>query len=196
MRVVISEFITLDGVVQAPGGEDEDTDGGFRHGGWSMPYFDPDAMGTALGDAMSNVDALLYGRRTWQGMAAAWPHMTNDPFADHMNSVKKYVVSQTLTQADLTWNNSTLIATNDVITAVSELRDSPGRDLCVVGSASLAKTLIAADLVDELNLMIEPILVGGGKTIFPADGARRPMKLVSTTTAATGVLICTYQPAP
>src|SRR3954451_15819411 len=91
MRIVISEFISLDGVVQAPGGAEEDTDGGFEHGGWSMPYFDAEVMGAAIGEAMSTTDALLFGRRTWQVMAGAWPERSGDPFADEMNSIKKYV---------------------------------------------------------------------------------------------------------
>jgi dihydrofolate reductase len=194
MRVVVSEFMSLDGVVQAPGGAEEDTDGGFTHGGWSMPYFDPEVMGAALGEAMATVDALLFGRRTWQGMAAVWPNMSDDPFAEHMNSIKKYVVSSTLTQADLTWNNSTLL-TGDPIAAVAALRSQPGRDLSIVGSAGLAGALLSAGLVDELNLMIEPILLGGGKRIFPDDTTKRPMRLVKAVTASTGVLVCTYQPA-
>jgi dihydrofolate reductase len=195
MRVVVSEFMSLDGVVQAPGGAEEDTDGGFTHGGWSMPYFDPEVMGAALGESMGTVDALLFGRRTWQGMAAVWPHMTDDPFAEHMNSIKKYVVSQTLTEAELTWNNSTLIASGDPISAVRDLRNQDGRDLSIVGSSRLATALLAAGLVDELNLMIEPILLGGGKRIFPNDAIARPMQLIKTVTAATGVIVCTYHPA-
>ena len=96
MRVVVNEFMSLDGVVQAPGGAEEDTDGGFAHGGWSMPYFDPEVMGAAIGEGMSTVEALLFGRRTWQGMAAAWPERAGDPYADQMNAIKKYVASRTL----------------------------------------------------------------------------------------------------
>src|ERR1700716_3094918 len=109
MRVVVMEFMSLDGVVQAPGGPEEDTDGGFAHGGWSMPYFDPAVMGPAVMDGMGTAGALLFGRRTWQGMAAAWPGRAGDPYADQMNSIKKYVVSRTLTDDDLTWNNNTLV---------------------------------------------------------------------------------------
>ena len=101
MRVVVNEFMSLDGVVQAPGGPEEDTDGGFAHGGWSMPYFDPEVMGAAIGEAMNTAEALLFGRRTWQGMAAAWPERAGDPYADQMNAIKKYVASRTLTQDDL-----------------------------------------------------------------------------------------------
>jgi dihydrofolate reductase len=196
MRVVVSDFISLDGVVQAPGGPDEDTDGGFSHGGWSMPYFDPDTMGPAVGELLAATEALLFGRRTWQAMAAAWPGRAGDPFADRMNQVPKYVASRTLSQTDLSWPGSTLLPADDAIGAVRALRARDGGALQVMGSASLATQLIADGLVDEYRLMVEPILLGGGKRLFPGDGAARALELVSATTAATGVLICTYRPAP
>ena len=195
MRIVISEFISLDGVVQAPGGPEEDTDGGFQHGGWSMPFFDPEVMGSAIDEGAQRADALLYGRRTWQVMAGAWPERAGDPFADWINSVEKYVVSDSLGEADLTWEPTTLIRGADLVPAVSSLRERPGRDVNVMGSAQLVRSLLAADLVDELNLMIEPITLGGGKTIFPTDGAARRFELVSTVTAETGVQVCRYQRA-
>ena len=195
MRVVIVDFMSLDGVVQAPGGAEEDTDGGFAHGGWSMPYFDPETMGPVYGEVMATTEALLFGRRTWQTMAAAWPGRAGDPFADRMNKIPKYVASRTLTRDDLTWSGSTLLPADDAIGAVRELRARDGGGLQVWGSASLAAQLIERDLVDEYRLMIEPILLGGGKRVFPADGQARPLELVSTTTAGTGVLICTYRPA-
>ncbi len=194
MRVVINEFMSLDGVVQAPGGAEEDTDGGFAHGGWSMPYFDPEVMGAAIGASMSDVSALLFGRRTWQVMAAAWPGRAGDPFADQMNALEKYVASRTLTQDDLTWN-TTLLSPDDAIADIAARRAADGGDLVLMGSASLAADLLAAGLVDELNVMIEPILLGGGKRIFPSDGTARPLQLVSCVTAATGVQVCTYHPA-
>ena len=193
MRVVAYEFMSLDGVVQAPGGGEEDTDGGFAHGGWSMPYFDPEVMGTFTGEGMSTAEALLFGRRTWQGMAAAWPERAGDPYADQMNAIKKYVASQTLTQEDLTWSNSTLLS-QDPVADIATLRSRDGGDLLIWGSASLVKTLFVEGLVDELNVMIEPILLGGGKSIFPDDGRARPLRLVKSATAATGVQICTYWP--
>jgi len=195
MRVVVNEFMSLDGVVQAPGGAEEDTDGGFTHGGWSGPYFDPEVMGAAIGEGMSTVDALLFGRRTWQGMAAAWPERAGDPYADQMNAIKKYVASRTLTQDDLTWNNTTLLSSENAVADIAALRGDIGGDLLIWGSASLVTTLLADGLVDELNLMIEPILLGGGKRIFPEDGTARPMQLVKCVTAGTGVQVCTYQPA-
>lgn len=195
MRVVVSDFISLDGVVQAPGGPGEDTDGGFRHGGWSMPYFDPDTMGPAVDELMAATEALLFGRRTWQTMAAAWPARVGDPFADRMNEIPKYVASRTLSQQDLTWPGSTLLPAGDAIGAVRELRAGDGEALQVMGSASLAAQLITHGLVDEYRLMIEPILLGGGKRLFPDDNSARALELVSATTTATGVLICTYRPA-
>ena len=195
MRIVISDFISLDGVVQAPGGKNEDTDGGFENGGWSMPFFDPDAMGTAIDEVMKTTDALLFGRRTWQTMAAAWPGRAGDPFADRMNEIPKYVASRTLSPADMTWTNSTLLPADDVIGSVRKLREQNGGDIQVMGSPSLASQLIANDLVDEYHLMIEPIVLGGGKRLFPEDGKARTLELVSTKVASTGVQICTYRPA-
>ena len=196
MRIILSDFMSLDGVVQAPGGREEDTDGGFAHGGWSMPFFDIDVMGNAIDESMRGTDALLFGRRTWQTMAGAWPERSgDDPFADWMNAVPKYVASRTLTQDDLTWDNSTLLPADDAIGAIRALRDGEGRDLQVMGSTNLAQQLVANDLVDEYRLMIEPILLGGGKRIFPFDGAARQLELVSVTEAKTGVLICTYRVA-
>jgi dihydrofolate reductase len=193
MRIVVSEFISLDGVVQAPGGAEEDTDGGFRHGGWSMPFFDPDVMGASISETAERADALLYGRRTWQGMAAAWPARAGDPFADWINGAEKHVVSNTLSEADLTWGPTTLIRGADLNTAIGALRDRPGRDVNVMGSSQLVQSLLEADLVDELNLMIEPIVLGGGKGIFPGDGQARKFELVSATTTKTGVQVCRYQ---
>jgi dihydrofolate reductase len=194
MRIILSDFMSLDGVVQAPGGPEEDTDGGFTHGGWSNPYFDAETMGPAIEEVMADTEALLFGRRTWQTMAAAWPGRAGDPFADRMNALPKYVASRTLTQDDLTWSNSTLLSAEDAIGAVRELRARDGGAVQMWGSASLAAQLVEHDLVDEYRLMIEPILLGGGKRIFPADGRTRRLELVSATTAKTGVLVCAYRP--
>jgi len=165
MGIVLSDFISLDGVVQAPGGREEDTDGGFGHGGWSMPFFDPETMGPLLDEVMQTTEALLFGRRTWQVMAGAWPDRAGDPFADQMNEIPKYVASRTLTQDDLGWSNSTLLGGSDAIGAVRELRHRIG-GIQVMGSASLAAQLVHHHLVDEYRLMIEPILLGGGKRLF------------------------------
>jgi dihydrofolate reductase len=197
MRILLSDFISLDGVVQAPGGREEDTDGGFGHGGWSMPFFDPESMGTVIGEVMARTEALLFGRRTWEGMAAAWPERAGDPFADQINAIRKYVVSRTLTaeEASSRWNNTTLVE-GDALAAIRGLRDGDGDGAVQVwGSATLARQLIEIDLVDEYRLMLEPILLGGGKTIFPVDGRARHLELVSVAQASTGVLVCTYRPA-
>jgi dihydrofolate reductase len=195
MRIVLSDFISLDGVVQAPGGRQEDTDGGFEHGGWSMRYFDADVMGPVFDQSMKNTDALLFGRRTWQVMAGAWPGRAGDPFADHMNAVTKYVASRTLSQDDLDWNNSHLLPPEDALGAVRKLKEQEGGDIQVMGSASFARQLVESDLVDEFNLMIEPVILGGGKRLFPEDGTLRGLELVSSTTSGTGVQICKYRRA-
>jgi dihydrofolate reductase len=196
MRILITEFISLDGVVQAPGGAEEDTDGGFRHGGWSAPYFDNEVMGADIDEASKQTDALLQGRRTWTVMAEAWPARAGDPFADWMNSVQKYVVSNTLTEAGTSaWSPTTIIRGDDLVAKVSELREQPGGYVNVWGSATLVRALLAADLVDELQLFIEPVLLGGGKTIFPDDGELRGFELTSATTASTGVQATRYRRA-
>jgi dihydrofolate reductase len=195
MRLVVSEFMSLDGVAQAPGGAKEDADGGFSHGGWSMPWFDPVVMGGAIDAAMADTEALLFGRRTWQVMAAAWPDRAgSDPFADRMNAFTKYVVSSTMSASDLTWENSHLLSARDPIESVAALKAEPGGTLSVMGSTQLAAALLSAGLVDELLLMIEPVLLGGGKTIFPADGEMRALELVSVQSTDSGVLVCTYRP--
>jgi dihydrofolate reductase len=184
MAIVITEFISLDGVVQAPGGPDEDRDGDFAHGGWTHPFFDPEVVGGAFAEALGNAEALLFGRRTWQTMAAAWPERAGDPFADQMNSIPKYVVSGTLRDEDLTWNNTTLISAAQ-IPALDE-------NLLVMGSATLVRTLLEEDLVDELRLIVMPVILGGGKTIFPDDGALHAFELASAATSPSGVQVCVY----
>ncbi|MYQ40523.1 Dihydrofolate reductase [Streptomyces sp. LamerLS-316] len=194
MRIVISEFMSLDGVVQAPGGPEEDTDGGFTQGGWTHPYFD-EVVGGAFDTALSDADALLFGRRTWQAMAGAWPERAGDPFADRMNSLPKYVVSSTLGDDKLTWSHTTRIPGDSAVARIRELRAAEGHDLLVMGSPALARTLLHEGLVDELRLLVMPVIVGGGKTIFPGDGALRPFELVSTAVSGTGVHVCTYRAA-
>jgi dihydrofolate reductase len=194
MRIVITEFISLDGVVQAPGGVDEDTDGGFANGGWSHPFFDPEVVGGAFAGALASADALLFGRRTWQTMAAAWPERAGDPFADQMNAIPKYVVSETLGDGDLAWNNTTRIPGAEAIARLRELRVTDGGDLLVMGSPTLVRALLGEGLVDELTLIRMPVILGGGKTIFPDDGALRALELVSTVTSPTGAYVSTYRP--
>ncbi|MFF8845760.1 dihydrofolate reductase family protein [Streptomyces sp. NPDC015127] len=194
MRIVITEFMSLDGVVQAPGGPGEDTDGGFAHGGWTHPFFDPEVVGGTFDDALSKAEALLFGRRTWQAMATAWPERAGDPFADRLNSLPKYVVSRTLGDDELTWANTTRIPGDEAVAHIRKLREADGGDLLVMGSSALARMLLAEGLADELRLMIMPVLVGGGKKIFPDDGGLRTLELVSTVTSGTGVNVCTYRP--
>lgn len=193
MKLVLTDFMSLDGVVQGPGGPEEDTEGGFTHGGWSMPYFDEEAMGAAIDETMNQADALLYGRRTWQVMAAHWPDQGGDPFADKINEIRKYVASRTLSQDDVTWTNSHLLPKDDVFGAVERLKAEDGGLLLMWGSANFARQLVERDLVDELHLMIVPVILGGGKRLFPEDGSMRAFELDSATTASTGVQICRYK---
>jgi dihydrofolate reductase len=197
MQILIQEFISLDGVVQAPGGAQEDTDDGFRHGGWSAPYFDVDGMGRVIDEVLQASDAIIQGRRTYQVMAGAWPDRAGDPFADRMNSLQKYVVTDTLSEDDVTtWSPTTIIRNADLVAKVTELRHQPGDGyLNVMGTPTVARTLLSADLVDELFLMIEPITLGGGKRIFPDDGEARPFELTSSIDAGTGVQVCRYRRA-
>src|SRR3954470_3356359 len=153
MNIILSDFISLDGVVQSPGGAEEDTEGGFRHGGWSMPFFDADAMGPVLGEVMARTEALLFGRRTWEVMAGAWPERAGDPFADSMNAIPKYVASRTLSDDDMTWN-STLLSRDDAVADITALRARDGGDLMIWGSVSLVRALLGEGLIDQLTVMI------------------------------------------
>ena len=192
MKTLITEFVSLDGVVQAPGGPSEDTNGGFAHGGWFMKYFDPKVIGGTFDELAKQSDALLQGRRTYQVSAAAWPTRSGDEFSDWINSVQKYVVSNTLTEDDITWNPTTIIRGSDFVNTVSNLRAQPGGYIYVYGSAMMVQSLLAADLVDELLLTIAPIILGGGKTIFTTNGKAMPFELVSTVKASTGAQVCRY----
>ena len=193
MRVVVTEFMSLDGVVQAPGGPEEDTDGGFAHGGWTQPFFDPEVMGGTFDKGLAACEALLYGRRTWKVMAEAWPEQSGDPFADRINALPKYVVSDTLGD-DLPWN-TTRIPRAKAAARIRELRSTEGGDLGIMGSPTLVRMLIQEDLVDELVLMIMPVILGGGKRIFPEDGVKHTFELTSTVISGTGVNVCTYRRA-
>ncbi len=190
--IIVAEFITLDGVIQAPGGQDEDTDGGFKHGGWTLPYWHDD-IGAHFFEAMGEADALLLGRRTWEGHGAAFdPMPEGDPFGDVMKSVRKYVVSTTLRSTEL-WRNTTLINAN-VIDAVRGLKQEPGKNILLDGSSVLVHTLIEHDLVDEYRLHVYPLSVGGGKRLFPA-GKSINLELVSSKPLPTGVVYQRYRRA-
>ena len=194
MGVLVSEFMSLDGVLQAPGGKDEDTSGGFRHGGWSFEFFDPEVMGAVVDEYAQRSEVLLQGRRTYQVSAEAWPQRSGDAFSDWINAAQKYVVSDSLSEADLTWSPTTIIRPADLVEAVSDLRERTAGDVYVYGSLTLVRALLQKGLVDELVLMIEPITLGGGKTLFPTDGEARTYELISAKTAATGVQVCRYRP--
>ncbi|WP_200259379.1 dihydrofolate reductase family protein [Streptomyces sp. HSG2] len=195
MRLVITEFISLDGVVQAPGGAEEDTDGGFAHGGWTHPFFDADVVGGAFDDAVEPAEALLLGRRTWQTMSQAWPERAGDPFADRINAMPKYVVSDSLTGEELPWN-TTRVPGSEALALVRGLREAGGEGtLLVMGSPTLARTLLGEGLVDEVRLMRMPVILGGGKSLFPVDGGMRAFELVSTESAPTGAQVCVYRAA-
>ncbi|HEV8498008.1 MAG TPA: dihydrofolate reductase family protein [Gemmatimonadaceae bacterium] len=183
-KLIVSEFVTLDGVMQAPGGKDEDRDGGFEHGGWTMPYWHND-IGQAFGTLMKDVDALLLGRRTYVTHAAAFePMPPGDPFGDMMNAPKKYVVSRTLKEP--TWRNTTIIRDN-VIETVRALKTQPGKNIATDGSSQLVHALLAHDLVDELHLLLYPLTVGGGKRLLP-DGVYATFNLAAATPYPTGVV--------
>ncbi len=192
-RVVVSEFLTLDGVMQAPGDPDEDRKGDFQHGGWQMPYID-EVAGDAVTKGIEASGGFLLGRRTYEIFAAYWPNQpADDPIASALNSLPKHVASTTL-EEPLKWSNSTLI-TGDVAEEVAKLKQPPGKDLVVIGSGLLAQTLMQRDLVDEYQLMIHPLVLGTGKRLFGDVGVKIPLKLVDTKTTGIGVLILTYQRA-
>jgi dihydrofolate reductase len=188
-RLTVIEFLSLDGVYQAPGDPEEDTEGGFRHGGWQRQYFD-DVMGAEAAKGMAETDAQLFGRKTYEKMAAFWPNApSDDPFAQHLNEVKKYVASRTLQNAD--WNNTTIVRD---VAEVKDLKEQPGGNIGVLGSGNLVRTLIESDLVDALSLTISPIVLGGGKRLFAEDGLTRRFRLVGSTPTTTGSVILTYEP--
>ena len=187
-KLIVHEFMSLDGVVQAPGGQDEDRDGGFAHGGWTVPYWHDD-IGAGFFQVMQNADAFLLGRRTYQIHAEAFePMPAGDPFGDLMNTPKKYVVSRTLTTP--IWRDTTIIR-DDVVAAVRSLKAQPGKDILTDGSSQLVQTLLAHDLVDELYLTLYPVSLGGGKRILP-EGVRRNFRLTSATPYPTGVVGLRY----
>jgi dihydrofolate reductase len=190
-KIIVSEFVSLDGVMQAPGGAEEDTEGGFAHGGWTGPFWHDD-IGENLLQEIHQADTLLLGRRTWQGHADAFePAPADDPFAGLLNSMRKYVVSTTLKSADA-WRNSTIIREN-VVDEIRQLKAQPGKDIYVDGSSVLVHTLAQADLVDEYHLLVFPIVLGSGKKVFPND-FYSPLKLVEVKSFPTGVILLRYQP--
>jgi dihydrofolate reductase len=193
-RVIVQEWVSLDGVVQAPGSPNEDKSGGFRHGGWHLPYFDDMSRNWVLAN-LTEAGGYLLGRRTYENFAGHWPNASAEEqvIAQPLNTRPKYVASTTLTEP-LAWQNSTLLK-SDVATAVRALKQKDGGNLLVIGSSKLVQSLIDFDLVDEFRMMIDPLLVGGGKRIFGNDGALRPLRLVESRVTTTGAILATYAPA-
>jgi dihydrofolate reductase len=189
-RVVVIENVSLDGVMQAPGRPDEDERGGFEHGGWAVPY---EAMGSLMADRSGGTGALLFGRRTYEDFAGFWPHQNDNPFTQVLDDTQKYVASTTLTEP-LTWKNSMLLK-GDAADAVAELKQQPDEDLVVLGSGQLVQSLMRRGLVDELVLLIHPLVLGSGRRLL-ADGApNASLRLVDARTTTTGVVIARYEPA-
>jgi dihydrofolate reductase len=193
MKLIVGAFVSMDGVMQGPGGPDEDRDGGFDLGGWLVPYADED-MGKFMVESISSTDGLLLGRKTYEIFAAHWPLVTdeNDPIATKLNTMPKYVASRTLDKVE--WNNSTLLK-GDVAEAVAELKRQPGGVLQTQGSADLAQTLIRNDLVDEYRLLVYPVVLGKGKRLFREGNPPSALRLIDTKTTSTGVTIHTYESA-
>jgi dihydrofolate reductase len=191
-KIIVAEFITLDGVIQAPGGPDEDTEGGFVHGGWTWPYWHDD-IGAHFFEAIQQADTFLLGRKTWQIHGAAFePMPAGDSFGDVMNGFRKVVVSTTLPSADA-WRNSTLIRGN-VVEAVRALKAEPGKDILIDGSSVLVHTLAENDLVDEYKLHVYPLVLGSGKRLFPA-GKRLNLQLIHSQALPSGVVFQQYAAA-
>jgi dihydrofolate reductase len=190
-NLTVNTFITLDGVMQAPGGPEEDRSGGFSHGGWSVNFWD-DVMGQAMTEAMSVPSDILIGRKTYEIFAAHWPYITNDPAAETMNNARKYVASRTLDRVD--WNNSTLLK-GDVAQEVAALKEQDGPEIQVQGSSDLIQTLLEHELVDEFRLWVSPVVVGRGKRLFGEGTVSSTLRLRDSLISTTGVLILTYEPA-
>jgi dihydrofolate reductase len=188
-KLVVLTFVSLDGVMQAPGGPEEDTSGGFKYGGWTFPYFD-EFMGEVMGEQMDMPFDLLLGRKTYDIFAAHWPQRKDDPIADLFNKVTKYVVSNDT--KELGWENSVLID-GDVVTKIKELKGTDGPMLQVYGSSDLFQTLLKDDLVDELWLKIFPVTLDSGKRLFGSGTIPAAFKLLESKTSPSGVIVASYK---
>ena len=193
-KLIVQEWMSFDGVVQAPGSPDEDKSGGFKHGGWHLPYFD-DMSRNWVVENLTQASGYLLGRRTYENFAGHWPNASAEEqvIAQPLNTRPKYVASTTLKEP-LAWQNSTVLKGN-VTKAVATLKQKDGGNLLVIGSAKLVQSLIDFDLVDEFRVMIDPLVVGGGKRIFGDDGALKPLRLVDSRVMTTGAILATYAPA-
>lgn len=191
-KLFVTTFVTLDGVMQAPGGPEEDTSGGFKYGGWSFHYWD-EMMGNIMDEVLNRPFELLLGRKTYEIFAAHWPHIKDDPTADKLNSVKKHVASRTLNKVD--WNNSFLIR-SDVVGAIKKLKNQEGPELQVHGSSNLLQTLIKHKLVDDFLLWTFPVTVGKGKRLFGGGSVPSGLELLDSHVSTTGVTITHYKAGP
>jgi dihydrofolate reductase len=193
MQLIVTTFLSVDGVYQGPGGPDEDRSGGFDRGGWLVPHFD-EATGKFMYEVFQDVDAFLLGRRTYELFAASWPNSTdpNDPVAKALNTLPKYVASSTL--HDPQWANTTVLD-GDLASAVQGLKERDGRELQVHGSGKLVQFLLANDLVDRLNLLVFPVIVGDGRRLFPESGIATGLALDNSRTTPSGVTISVYRPS-
>ena len=190
-KVSVFNSLTLDGVMQAPGRPDEDTRGGFEHGGWAVPYND-EIMGKVMAEGMADPGPLLLGRRTYEDFFSFWPHQTGNPFTEVLDNTLKYVASTSLAEP-LPWRNSELLA-GDAADAVAALKRQPGKDMTVLGSGELIQSLRDRDLIDEYLLLIHPLVLGTGSRLFPDGGAFADLRLVDSITTTKGVVIATYRP--
>lgn len=192
VRLILQEFLSLDGVAQGPGSPEEDPSDGFRRGGWLVPHLDDEFM-RIVTRWLGEVDAFLFGRRTYDSFARDWPKMNDpdDPIADKLNGLPKYVASHSLAKAE--WDPTTILS-GDVAAQVAELKRQPGRELQIHGSARLGASLLAAGLIDELRLMIAPVIVGSGRRLFPDNGAPAGLRLLANETTPSGVAAQVYEP--
>ena len=190
-KITVFNNVTLDGVMQAPGRQDEDLRGNFQYGGWASPYADPD-LGRAAGESMAQTDALLFGRRTYEDFYKVWPNRTDNPFTKVLNNTPKYVASTTLKEP-LPWRNSALLK-GDVVQAVRKLKSQPGKDIVILGSGVLIQSLMQHNLIDQYTLLITPLILGTGRRMFPDAGPFIDLQLVDCKPTSTGVVVATYQP--
>jgi dihydrofolate reductase len=194
-KVIVNEFMSLDGVVQAPGGADEDPSGGFAHGGWHMQFMEDEVARAWVLESIVEAGGFLLGRATYQIFAAYWPNASDEEqvIAGPLNTKPKYVASTTLS-APLEWQNSTVFE-GDLTDDVTALKREDGGDIHVIGSSELVRSLVDRDLVDEFRIMLDPIVLGGGKRMFPEDGVQRNLRLVDSKVAGTGAILATYERA-